>query len=178
MDAKVSQKFQSLEVLRQYLVTIADELTQEQANEIIITDKWTLGQQLYHLYLVEKATFESISSRLKEERRHKKTGFKERYRMFLLKIALGLPLKFKAPPVVADSIPENVDVAKLKTEYENLSAGWELLLNVLSQDQLHIRLFKHPVIGPINILQTLDFLKAHLKHHLPQINGLLSKIRQ
>lgn len=178
MNANVKQKFQSLEYQREYLFSLCLGIPTEKTNVQFATKTWSLAQVYYHLYLVERRVFDDISKRLKSYQTAEPSGFKEAYRLQLMKLFLRLPLKFKAPKVVEDDIPESVDLEKLKEDWSNLRQAIELLLNVNSDEQLKLKLFRHPRIGLINIVQTLEFIKAHHKHHLPQVKNLLSKINR
>ena len=176
MEVKVKKKFEALKAQKKYVLELIDQLTENQANEGVIKGKWSVAQIIYHLYLVEKHTFEAISKRLQFNRPDEKTGFKQAYRMLLLQIALALPRKYKAPSVVSDNIPEHNEMTTLLDDWKKTRDAYELLYNAQPPDKLQVKLFKHPVIGYINLLQTLDFIKAHHEHHLPQLKHLLSKI--
>ncbi len=178
MNAKVKQKFETLEELRKYLYDVTQDLSEEEVNINFEFGKWSIAQLFYHLYLVDKGTFEAVTNRMKLQVNHHQSGLKEKLRMKLLEFLLSMPLKFKAPKHVSQSIPEEVDFNKLKEDWVDVRQGWQLLLNVQNDEQLKYTLFKHPVIGPIDIFQTLDFIKAHHKHHLPQVKRLLSKIER
>lgn len=177
MNAKVKQKFQSLEYQREYLFTLIDQIPTERANLRFEENSWSLAEVYYHLYLVEQKVFDDVAARIKHYNTAKKTGIKEEIRVSILKILLKLPFKYKAPRVVKESIPKDVNINNLRIDWDNLRQAFELLLNGNSDEDLKLKLFKHPVVGLMNIIQTLDFIKAHHKHHLSQVKNLLSKIK-
>jgi len=178
MNTKVKQKFETLEELRKYLYDLTQDLSEEELNINFEFGRWSIAQLFYHLYMVDKATFETVTNRMKLQVDHHKSGIKEKLRMKVLKFLLRMPIKYKAPKQVSHSIPEEVEVHKLKEDWINVRQGWQLLLNVQNDEQLRYTIFKHPAIGPIDLVQTLDFIKAHHKHHLPQVKRLLSKIER
>ena len=175
MNVNIKHKFQSLEYQREYLFTLLRDINSYKANLQLAPDTWSLAQIYYHLYLVEKRVFDDITKRLKSHHLAEPAGLKEGYRLAVLKLFLGLPLKFKAPRAVKDSIPDQVVLDDLNEEWTHLRQAFELLLNVNSDEQLNLKLFKHPRVGLLSIIQAIDFIKAHHKHHLPQIKNLLSK---
>ena len=78
--------------------------------------KWSIGENMYHLWLTEITTEKYI---------RKKTSYPDtlvnvskiaKLRLKLLKLIFFLGLKFKAPKIVVDPIPENVDLQELKNK--------------------------------------------------------------
>lgn len=176
MNSKVKQKFQALEDQRSLLYKITDHLTDDQANMKAQNNGWSLAQIYYHIYLIESNTFDYLSHKLKEEKDIPESGVKEWCRSILLKFLLKLPVKYKAPRKVSEPIPDKVEFDDLKQKWNETREAIKLLLEVLTPQQLDSQMFRHPRMGHINIYQTLDFLKDHHEHHLPQIKNRLSKI--
>lgn len=176
MNPKVKQKFQALEEQRSLLYKMTDHLTDDQANIKPKDNGWSLAQVYYHIYLIESNTFDYLSHKIKEGVEVPKSGFKEWYRSTLLKFFLKLPIKYRAPRRVSEPIPEEVDFKEVKTKWAEVREGMKLLLEVLTPQQIESQMFTHPRIGKINIYQTLEFLKDHHHHHLPQIKNRLSTI--
>ncbi|MEQ8927403.1 MAG: DinB family protein [Fulvivirga sp.] len=177
MNSKVKEKFQSLEYQKEYLLTLSGDVTEAEANKKFNADQWSLAQTLYHIYLVEQKTFDDISKRIKYNQDAEPVGLKEKFRHSLLKLFLRLPLKFKAPKTVSESIPDQINLNELRSDWSNLRESFRLLLSIQTDQQLDLKLFKHPSVGYLNLIQTIEFIKAHHKHHLPQIKRLLSNIK-
>ncbi|HRF34344.1 MAG TPA: hypothetical protein PLM56_12645, partial [Cyclobacteriaceae bacterium] len=49
------------------------------------------------------------------------------------------------------------------------------LLDRISDDQLKRKIYKHPVVGKLNMVQTVRFFREHIIHHTPQIKRLLKQ---
>jgi len=175
MNPKVKQKFQALEDQRSLLYKLTDHLTDAQANKKP-KEGWSLAQVYYHIYLIESNTFDYLSHKIKEGADIPKSGIKEWYRSTLLKFFLKLPVKYRAPRRVSEPIPDVVEFNKIKEKWTEVREGMKLLLEVLTKQQIESQMFTHPRIGKINIYQTLEFLKDHHQHHLPQIKNRLSTI--
>ncbi len=175
MNATIAKQFSKLKNFKIKVLIKSQSLNNEQLNSKPDAKSWSLAQVYYHLYLVELRTHHFISSKVKEINALDKTGIKEKWRLWLMNLFLKLPIKFKAPQTVSDDIPNTIDLEKLKGDWENLQMSFKLLLSVQNDQDLEKKIFKHPRIGYLNFYQTLDFLLAHHKHHLKQINGLLSK---
>jgi hypothetical protein len=177
MNAKINKQFQRLEILKANLLKQAKNIDSDQFNQKPSPTQWSLGQVLHHLYLVEEGSYQYIAKKTKGIDDIEKSGFKEAWRNFLLRLMLVLPIKFKAPRVVSESMPEIVDYEKLVSDWSATRERIGTLLNTLEDSQLKLKLFKHPKAGYLNIIQTIGFVHAHHLHHLKQINGLLSNIQ-
>ncbi|MTI39573.1 DinB family protein, partial [Fulvivirga lutimaris] len=158
------------------LVDKVKNLDDEQINSKVNSDGWTLGQVYYHLFLIEDGTFKSIAKKVKEITTLESGGLKSMYRIYLLKIFLALPLKFRAPRLVSDSIPDTIDIKEVLKNWDEIRDKFSLLLAAQDDRFLKKKVFKHPRVGYIDFYQTIEFIEAHHQHHFRQINNLLSKI--
>ena len=91
--------------------------------------KWSMGENMYHLWLTEITTEKYI---------RKKTSYPDtlvnvskiaKLRLKLLKLIFFLGLKFKAPKIVVDPIPENIDLQELKNKWLKSRDSFEILIN-------------------------------------------------
>ncbi len=176
MNSKIKLQFNKLEELKTNLLDQLSKLSDQEINFKPEPDQWSLGQVMFHLYLVEQRIVEYISKKSQDADNLEKTGVKEAWRNSLLHLLLKLPLKFKAPKVVVDAMPDSINMKQLANDWELNRNGLEELLNKQQDKHLHLKIFKHPRVGYINMFQTMSFIYAHHQHHLKQINGLLSKI--
>ncbi len=176
MNPGIKKRFDKLESQKSILINKVQNLDDEQINRKVNGDGWTLGQVYYHLYLVEDGTFNYITDKVKEITSINNTSMKSGYRNLLLKLFLGLPLKFKAPKRVSDSIPDHINIEIVISDWTLVREKFNLLLSAQEDHYLSKKVFKHPRIGYINFFQTLEFIEAHHQHHFRQINNLLSNI--
>ena len=98
--------------------------------------KWSIGENMYHLWLTEITTEKYI---------RKKTSYPDtlinvsniaKLRLKLLKLIFFLGLKFKAPKIVVDPIPENIDLQELKNKWLKSRDSFEILINNLDEEIL------------------------------------------
>ena len=94
----------------------------------------------------------------------------------LLKLIFFLGLKFKAPKIVVDPIPENVDLQELKNKWLKSRDSFEILINNLDEEILKKGILRHPLAGRIDMNMTLNFLLSHFIHHKKIIHKLEKKI--
>ncbi len=91
----------------------------------------------------------------------------------MLKTFLKSRLKFKAPNVPGLS-PQSISAKEdSQAAWEQVRQGLEAYLIAFKPEQLNYIVFKHPVGGKFNLLQTLDnFLLMHLQHHKQQLKRI------
>jgi hypothetical protein len=145
-------------------------LTKAQLEFLSVKSDWNLYQVLEHLYYVEYVTFNAIQERAGLGIK-KKSAFRHQKRYYQLAFALILPAKYKVPKEVVNAEkPEiNGDLSNLwKIHHSHLGD----YIHSLPQTDKKVLLFKHPIAGPFNIMQTLGFLYYHLKHHHNQLNAI------
>jgi hypothetical protein len=86
-------------------------------------------------------------------------------------VALRYRKKIKAPRQVAPP-PEGVTLAEAIGKWEEVRREWKQFLTQLPADTIHKNIFKHPLTGFLNILQTLGFMNEHVQHHIHQIHRI------
>jgi len=135
-------------------------------------EKWSAVQILSHLQQAEQGSLSYLHKKVPEIDNQFATGFKQRYRSFLLKFFLATPLKFKAPAAFA-AIPEDLDYEEVKKAYLGTRQGIREIMGRINEEHLNRAVMKHPRIGSINALQTLEFFASHFDHHRKQIEARL-----
>ncbi|MFN8698719.1 MAG: DinB family protein [Flavobacteriales bacterium] len=85
--------------------------------------------------------------------------------------------RYKAPSV----LPEPAGSASVTT----LIASWDQLRDDMEQfvfsleEEFFPRLvFRQPAAGPLNLFHTLEFLAAHIHHHLPQLRRIQADLEK
>ncbi len=109
-----------------------------------------------------------------EVKSHGPAGISSTLRLLLLNTAIRLPLKYKAPPVVAD-VPA--------TSYAVARARWDAVREKMRADYAAIDpafighgLFKHPSLGRFNLSQGVRFMRQHMRRHAGQIGRTLAAL--
>uniref|UniRef100_UPI00404B7F70 DinB family protein n=1 Tax=Fulvivirga sp. TaxID=1931237 RepID=UPI00404B7F70 len=176
MNPGIKKRFNKLQDQKKVLVDKVQNLNHEQINSKVNSDGWTLGQVYYHLFLVEDGTFKYLANKVKEISALESRDIKSTYRFWLLKFFLAMPWKYKAPRTVSETIPDDIDIEEVLSNWTDIRDKFSLLLTAQEDRFLKKKVFKHPRIGYIDFYQTIEFIEAHHRHHLRQINNLLSKI--
>lgn len=177
MTRSLKRSFNTLEGSKANLLTLVSKMTEEELNRKPEPGKWSIGQILYHLLQVEVLSLQYMRKKMDNVTDINNTSVKERLRMVMLRGSLALPLKYKAPKVVSENIPEEINLEGVKVSWTAIRNELYLFIDNLPEDMLRHKIFRHPFIGMINIGQVLSFYQSHFNHHLPQIKRLLSKIK-
>jgi len=164
----VEKEVASLEKYHQELLDEIDTLTEEQLIFKPDANSWSIIEVLEHMYLTEKGTFLYIKKQTKRADELKKAGLKSKFNSFVLNRALASTHKYKVP--VKQALPTaELNLEELKEKWDSLRELGKKALDMIDVNLANKLIFKHPVAGMLNIIQTLRFLEAHFNHHLKQI---------
>jgi len=95
-----------------------------------------------------------------------------RLKLSILYFIFFIGIKFKAPKILVDPIPNNVDFKELKKKWLESRKSFKILIESLDKNDLNKGVLKHPLVGRINMKMTLDFLFYHFKNHKKIIHKL------
>ena len=90
-----------------------------------------------------------------------------------LNLALKSDLKWEAPGVLAPPSGAH-SLAELTAKWDELRKGWFQLLSSIDEAYIRKQVFKHPIAGRIDLLQTLSFVENHIHHHVHQIRRIVN----
>ena len=88
--------------------------TDEDLNKKINKNKWSIGENLYHLWLTEFITIRYIKKKTSYPDSLVNVSFVSKFKMKLLELIFFTGLKMKAPKITYDSMPKNIEIKKLK----------------------------------------------------------------
>jgi hypothetical protein len=164
--------FDRIEYDRANLISQLDDLSQEQLHFRRSPEKWTILQILDHLITSEKLSVKYIKRITSTPENLERSGFQSKFRIFALKLALILPFKYKAPKI-SDATGKDPEYEKLKLEWEQIRKDLRKQINSLDKSILKGEILKHPIVGMLNMKQTLQFFDIHFNHHKKQIENII-----
>jgi len=130
---------------------------------------WCSSEILNHLSLSESWVLQILKKQfLKDPNSFKNHTFNNKLRSMILNMSLISNFKFKAPAVVADLVELETPVVLYGKWSEFKNEMTELLSNVRPEMQNKL-IFRHPVAGWLNLMETLQFMQLHQMHHIRQI---------
>ena len=157
-----------LESSRLNLISFLDDQDKKALTFKVDKDKWSPLQICFHVIKSEQLTFLTLNKNLQLKDNLKKSGFADIIRDASLSFILKSKIKIKAPALVAKP-PENYDLPELIKKWETIRTSIKNYLEVFPEKYLKREIFNHPIVGWLNLAQTLNFLQNHLDHHVRQI---------
>jgi uncharacterized damage-inducible protein DinB len=178
MNEDLLAQFKKTEDLFRSYLKDTEGLTEQQFNYSPASGAWSIAQVLYHTWLAVDFTQTYVSKKLAKGDIKQQSGIKSQLASTLLKIALSSPFKFNAPKATKDSVPQYATHQELSDKADKTFAAMKQMLKNFPKELRTVTIFRHPVIGLINISQTMDFLETHTAHHKMQIDRLLKEIHE
>jgi len=169
MIPRAAELFQNLEARRERFLTTLEGLSPEQLEYRADPQAWTPVQVGHHVVLAEQRTADSI-----KKHRGMRSGKRSlRYRvgntMLWLVLKTGLRVKNPVPEAAPD---DEIDLPRLLESWDKARVDLEAVLSETKERGLEYAAFNHPIAGPFNVEQALQFLVAHLDHHLRQLDRI------
>jgi len=175
MEELFRKRFKRLQDLLSSYENEAADLSYDQLNQTPATGGWSINQVIHHMSGVEAGTILYIQKKLINPEENKKAGLKSFYRAALLRYALRSKRKFRAPKILTEPVGP-YDVNELFTLWKITRKNLESLYDSIPAEHKNRQLFKHPVVGKINLKQTLGFMGDHMQRHLDQIQKIKSTL--
>lgn len=133
---------------------------------------WSVAQVIAHLALAEARSLDYLEHKLRSGD-HAPVDLMSGPRLLMLRGALHLPLRFKAPAVVATLPP--CSFGEARRSWEEVRTRMATTYAALPPEVTTHGLFKHPSAGRFDPVQGMAFMRDHVWHHRAQI---LRTIRQ
>ena len=171
MKKKCRKIFNRLETQRKENISQYRSLTIEQLRYNPGPGEWNLLQVLRHVVTAEKQSLILIQRSLNREESIAKTGIGSAVRHLLLKLALTLPMKFKAPKI-AEVSEEYPDFEEMIDEWQQVREEIREIIEKYSEEMLGKEIYRHPRAGYLNMKQALEFMEIHTSHHQKQVGRI------
>ncbi|RFU60068.1 DinB family protein [Bacillus sp. V59.32b] len=153
--------------IREELLKSVDGLSDQQLNDKVEADSWTIMQVLEHLYLMETVIAMGISKELANDQSEPAPSKP-------IHLTVNRTTKVEAPSFVTPSD----DFISLEEIKKKLIESRKTLIQVtegISPEDLEQKSFPHPIFGPLSLKQWIPFVGFHEKRHLGQIEELIEK---
>ncbi len=170
---RLLQRFAVFETERQGLLVRLDRVPHALLETPPTPGAWSVTQVLLHLALAEGSAMAYLSKKL-EVGGHRPVGTSATFRLFLLNTALALPIRFKAPAIVAHVPP--CTYATARSQWDSVRADMRNTFAALPDELVGHGLFKHPSAGKFDMVQGLSFMGRHVRHHRGQIERTLRQL--
>ena len=132
---------------------------------------WSVAQVCIHLGGVEAQGLAYMRKKLSGGAVDKAT-FSTWYRATLLRLALWLPIRYKAPSILKEP-DATISFVDAMAKWSDGRAQLRQFLADFPVSMLDAEVFKHPAAGKITIVQTIKFMHEHQNHHVRQVKRIL-----
>ena len=175
MNPRLKSDFDKLETSRKNLFNSIKNYSDEKLNQKPSPEAWSVTQVLQHLITSEEASLRYLQKKTLDTSRSAKAGMKGGVKLFLTKLTFSIPIKFNSPETMLPA-ETFVPIKELETKWEKLRNDTWQLLSKLSDEELEKELWKHMLLGKMNIYQMLDFFDFHFERHRGQVERTIEKV--
>lgn len=153
-----------MEQIRMSLLQEVSGLTDEQCNLREDSARWSIAQVLEHLFLTEHLICLQIKKSIKE---NILTDVSDKP----IHLVRDRSRKIQAPVQIT---PQEGSYSKEELFHKLLQSRQQIqsLLDDPGEEKLRSLSAMHPVIGPLNLIQYIEFIGYHEERHLEQIREL------
>jgi hypothetical protein len=173
---KVQLEFQILNNKLEKLFQKLSKYSNEDLNKKVVEDKWSINENIYHLILAEKGTEKYIRTKTSYPDTLVGVNILSRIKSFILESFLKLGVSYKGPVIVTKNFPDYFDFKELKKDWIDSRKSFLEYTQTLNDEILSKGIFRHAIIGRMDIYMTLHFFKFHFDHHKKIIHKLESKL--
>ena len=174
MHPLLLKRFNALEADRQKLLLTLTALPQD----ILFhapPGKWSVNQILTHLLTSEKLSLLYMRKKSLGIQTVSNSGTREALKLIILKASQRLPLKFKAPGILIEHTPEALPLPQAIEQWNAVRNDLRKFLEGIADQNIRKMIYKHPVVGMLDVMQAMAFFHEHIHHHWPQVKNLLKK---
>lgn len=159
-----------MEAEREALVTSLAAYSTESLERKPRLNAWSVAQVITHVVIAEETALAYLHRKL-DLGGHGPSTFRSALKLGLLRVALALPIKYKAPPAIA-AIPD-CTIAEALERWDLVRQRLHSTCSELDEALVRRELFKHPVLGKLGFNDGLRFLRTHALHHRAQVRRTL-----
>ncbi|WP_069130293.1 DinB family protein [Rhodohalobacter halophilus] len=171
MKKQTLHLFSRLEKQREDLLKFLKTHSEDQLHFKPDPNSWNMLQVIRHLVTAESLSFRYIKRKMSDSAAIPEVTLGAKVRSLLLKFALKLPVKFKAPKV-AEVNEEYPDFEMMIDEWNSVRYELKGLMIQADEEIFNKTIYKHPRAGYLTLHQTIHFMKDHIDHHIKQIERI------
>lgn len=169
-------EFDGMEADRQKLLKKLSGNSESTLEKKPSPNEWSVTEVIYHLIVAEGGALKYMQKKLEvggHDRAKANAGFKQRFLNFMI----SLPVKYKAPKVVELPKDTKVTFPQALSEWNEIRNGLRKEYESVDEQLIGNELFKHPLMGKMNLVQSVRFMRQHMNRHIGQIERTLEKVK-
>jgi len=169
---KILQKMQSD---GKTIIESSQELDDSQRSREPSPGAWSIDEILWHVYVSERMSIQYMTKKMAYPDQLLPAGFSARKNSMLLKTFLRSPAKAKVPNSIAD-IPLEFMGDELIAEWKALRDKLATIIDNTEIDILNRLVYRHPVVGRMDMKGALTFFYEHQRRHGKQIARAIQSV--
>ncbi len=174
---RYDQAFGLLEDVRAKVLALLRQVTQAQADRRPAENEWSMGEIADHLALTERVYIAGVAELAADAKPHE-YDYEEvvRARRFRVEDLADPAItgKFTTPPALLPA--RGKAVAELVGALDEARAHSKQLLAPSRDEDLGVRFFLHPKVGPITLYERLANIAYHELKHVHQMQRTLARL--
>ena len=140
--------------------------------------EWSIAQVVEHLLASEGGTLGYMKKKSSGGwNTLEDAGDEHRVAGASIKARLESNERYKAPEVLPE--PTNtIELEKLLSKWNMVREELRTFISNIQPEHLNKLVFRQPAAGMLTTLQALEFMDAHIRHHIPQLEKIKNSITQ
>lgn len=135
-------------------------------------ESWSASQVLEHILASEVGTLGYMKKKTSSGWENMEvTAQEHREKSNALNTRLASPENYKAPSILQEPT-NNFPFQQLIQQWKSTQNEMEDFIMTIDEKNYDKLIFRQPMAGMLNILQTLEFLQKHTEHHIPQLHRI------
>ena len=132
-------------------------------------DAWSLEDVAQHLWLVERGAVHILTTRIAKP--PLKRDLLSPFKVLMMRVLVRRGIRIKSP--VPEIVPaERMPVDAVRAQWDQTRATLRGLLDQVTAERVNLRIFRHPIFGPLTLAQSVEFIGLHHDHHLHQVRRI------
>lgn len=173
----ISELRDQLEIYDQQRKTLLDDLERlndEQLRRKPGPDNWSLLEIIQHLVLSEHEVLQGLPESKKLTARKQGLRARVSYALVIAVLRWNIPAPVPSDGMVPDG---NTSLSEMHHQWDKNLSWLREYLNTLRPEDLRRAVFRHPIVGPMTVVQTIHLAKLHFDVHLRQIRKVRAQIQ-
>lgn len=175
MKSEFIKRYNELDQKREKLFEELSSFSDETINQRPSANSWSIAEVISHLAVADKATLSYLKKKAQDTSRAENIGLKNKFRYGILKFIFNLPIKLKAPSLLAQKKAFKT-ILEMDISWETTTKETLALIKTIDDKDFNKELFRHPIIGKMNLLQMVNFTHIHFDRHKKQIDRTLINV--
>lgn len=173
MRSDIDYQWKNLETKRLNLISELSKFDNVILNTSPAPSAWSVLQVIQHIMVTEGISLAYITKKLSYKSDIPKAGLNSKLRRLALSFIFTLPFKYKAPQIL-DFLPEITNMQLITAKWTAQRLDFYDFLDKMPDNVLDSEIWRHQIVGKMNISQMIDFFDSHFDRHQKQIEKTLN----